>query len=57
MPAKDLRIASLQFCAEQFGIEYLNQCLGLSLTQSCRYGDIQDYYIEEIIADSIDFKN
>lgn len=55
MTAKDLRIASLQFCAEEFGVEYLNQCLGMSLTQSSRYGDIQDYYIDEIIADSMDF--
>ncbi len=53
LTAKNLRIASLQYCCENFGVEYLHQCLGLSLTQSYRYGDIEDHLIEEIIKDGV----
>ncbi|HFR4184050.1 TPA: hypothetical protein ACHVKG_000803 [Bacillus cereus] len=51
--AKDLRTASIQYCTQYFGIEYVHQCIGLSLTQASRYGDIEDYLIDEIVEESI----
>ena len=38
---------------QYFGIEYVHQCIGLSLTQASRYGDIEDYLIDEIVEESI----
>ncbi|MFJ7950126.1 hypothetical protein ACIQZG_01220 [Lysinibacillus sp. NPDC096418] len=37
---KYLRIAAFQYCAARFGPQFLNECFGLSLTQSARYGRI-----------------
>lgn len=46
---KDLRTAGLQFCVQYFGTEYLHQCIGLSLTQSSRYGEISDFLIDDVL--------
>ena len=51
---KALRIGALHYCAEKFGSEYLHDCFGLSLTQSARYGDVNDWIIEDIIRDVVD---
>ncbi|WP_342503562.1 hypothetical protein [Lysinibacillus sp. FSL L8-0126] len=54
MTPKNLRIASIQYAAINFGVEYLHQCLGLSLTQSNRYGDLDEYYLEDVIQSNIE---
>lgn len=51
---KSLRIASLQYCAYNFGAEYLHDCLGLSLTQSGRYANIAEWLLEETIEDELE---
>lgn len=47
----DLRRAGLQYCAEVFGPEYLHDCFGLSLTHAARFGNPDDWIIEDIIND------
>lgn len=50
---KYLRRAGLQICAEMFGPEYLHDCFGLSLTHSARFGNPDDWIIEDIINDEM----
>ena len=49
----DLRRAGLQYCAEVFGPEYLHDCFGLSLTHAARFGNPDDWIIEDIINDEV----
>lgn len=46
-----IRRAALQYCAEMFGPEFLHDCLGLSLTHAARFGDMDDWVIEETISE------
>ncbi|MEH6947582.1 hypothetical protein V7068_11035 [Bacillus sp. JJ634] len=57
---KDLRIAALQFCAANFGAEYINNCLGLSITQAESYSkigeELLDYIAEASLEEKLDFE-
>lgn len=53
-PPSDLRHAGLQYCAEVFGPEYLHDCFGVSLTHAARFGNPDDWIIEDIISDEIE---
>ncbi|AZB43798.1 hypothetical protein CEF21_16615 [Bacillus sp. FJAT-42376] len=53
LPPKSLRIAALQFCASNFGAEYLHDCFGLSITQASRYANIGEVLMDDIINDEI----
>lgn len=48
-----LRRVSLQYCAAMFGPEYLHDCLGISQTHAARFGNPDDWIIEDIIYDEI----
>lgn len=50
-----IRRAGLQFCAEKFGPQYLHDCFGLSLSHMSRFGDTEEYLIEELIEDELKY--
>ncbi|ALC84848.1 hypothetical protein AM499_02735 [Bacillus sp. FJAT-22090] len=50
---KSLRIAAFQYCSAKFGSQYLQECFGLSLTQSARYARIGEELLELQVLDDI----
>ncbi|MFJ7913763.1 MULTISPECIES: hypothetical protein [unclassified Lysinibacillus] len=48
-----LRIAAFQYCSAKFGAQYLQECFGLSLTQSARYARIGEELLELQVLDDL----
>ncbi|SDI41585.1 hypothetical protein SAMN04487975_11678 [Planococcus glaciei] len=51
---KIIRRVALQHYGEMHGTEFLHDCFGLSLTHSSRFGNLDDWIIEDIIAAEIE---
>jgi len=50
---KRLRMSAFQYCAAEFGAQYLCDSFGLSLTQSARYARIGEEFLELQVLDEI----
>ncbi|WP_204319142.1 hypothetical protein [Bacillus cereus] len=48
-----LRKAGLQYCAEKFGPQFLHDCFGISLSHTGRFGNPDDWIIEDILAEEL----
>lgn len=46
-----LRQLGIQYCAQNFGVQYLHDCLGISWTHMNRYGEFEDSLLNEMVTD------
>lgn len=51
-----LRRAGLQYCSENFGTQYLHDCMGVSLTHTRRFGNVDEEITEEMLKEQLDNK-
>lgn len=49
-----LRRAGLQYCSDKFGTQYLHDCMGVSLTHTNRFGNVDEEITEEMLKEQLD---
>lgn len=49
-----LRRAGLQYCSDKFGTQYLHDCMGVSLTHTSRFGNVDEEITEEMLREQLD---